>query len=224
MEILMILQDIFYTIMIGLLLPVMMTLLVSLAVVLYIFGGFLHEILSRKKKAGDVDSFVVSIFTDVADGDCPAVADKIKQHLLSCLNETRQVRCFLAALAGELEKGSENIEMKIERVLMENETRTAKALDVTKAFVRLGPMVGLMGTLIPIGGALLSLSLGDMTKMSNQLIIAFSTTVVGLFVAGLSYVISIVRERWYESDMKTMEYLSEILVENLCPSEKAARK
>jgi biopolymer transport protein ExbB/TolQ len=59
--------------------------------------------------------------------------------------------------------------------------------------------------------------------MSNQLVIAFSTTVVGLFVAGISYVISIVRERWYEVDMKTMEYLSETILENLCPSGKEAR-
>ena len=92
MEILMVLQDIFYTIMKGLLLPVMMTLLVSLGVVLYIFGAFLHEIFSRIKKAGDVDSLVVSIFSDVPDGDCPAAAFRIKRHLSSSRSETRQVR------------------------------------------------------------------------------------------------------------------------------------
>jgi biopolymer transport protein ExbB/TolQ len=213
-----VLTDVFYTIMNVLLLPVMIGLLVSLCIVLYLSGSFLHEIFNRKKTVRNAEKLLGSIFNGTSDCNCTVTALKIKQYLSSCCNETQQVRHFLFEIAKELEKGPKHIDLRIEKTLQDNEMLTARPLNITRAFVRLCPMLGLMGTLIPIGGALLSLSVGDLAKMSNELIVAFSTTVAGLFVASVSYAISILREQWNESDMRTMEYVSEIILENVCPS------
>ncbi len=72
-------------------------------------------------------------------------------------------------------------------------------------------MLGLMGTLIPMGPALLALAGGDVKTLADNLIIAFGSTVLGLATGLIGHTISMVRSRWYEQDMSDMEYLSEIL-------------
>lgn len=51
--------------------------------------------------------------------------------------------------------------------------------------VKVGPMLGLMGTLIPMGPALAGLASGDIGSMAYNMQIAFATTVAGCFVAGV---------------------------------------
>lgn len=215
MVLLQVIQNILYTIMNALLYPVMLGLIASFAAMLYIFGKFLAECLFRKRNKADVENIAFEICRDISNNRFSEAAVKIKEHLDSCSNESKGLRRFLNDLAKEIERGRNNLDIRIENVLQENETHTARLLDITKIFVRLGPMIGLMGTLIPIGGALLSLSTGDITQMSNKLIIAFSTTVVGLAIAGLAYITSTMRERWYEADMKTMEFLAEIIMRDM---------
>ncbi len=84
-----------------------------------------------------------------------------------------------------------------------------KRLDKTRMLVRIGPMLGLMGTLIPISPALVGLAKGDIQTLSDNLVIAFSTTVVGLFIGGIAYVVSVTRERYYDKDLSDLEFLLE---------------
>jgi len=72
-------------------------------------------------------------------------------------------------------------------------------------------MLGLMGTLIPMGPALLALAGGDIETLAKNLIVAFGSTVLGLAAGLIGHFLSMVRSRWYEQDMSDMEYLSEIL-------------
>jgi biopolymer transport protein ExbB/TolQ len=76
--------------------------------------------------------------------------------------------------------------------------------------VRLGPILGLMGTLIPISPALVGLAQGDVQTLSDNLVVAFSTTVVGLLIGAIGYVVSTVRERKYLQDISDIEYALEI--------------
>ncbi len=64
-----------------------------------------------------------------------------------------------------------------------------------------------MGTLIPISPALVGLAQGDVDTLSNNLVIAFSSTVVGLLIGGLAYVITTVRDRFYRQDIVDIEYV-----------------
>ncbi len=68
-------------------------------------------------------------------------------------------------------------------------------------------MLGLMGTLIPMGPALRGLSQGDLESMTGNLIIAFNTTVIGLLVGALCYVIFTIRQHWYNKDLLDLDYL-----------------
>ena len=75
----------------------------------------------------------------------------------------------------------------------------------------MGPMLGLMGTLIPMGPALVGLSTGDIASMAYNMQVAFATTVVGLFSAAIGYITLQVKQRWYLQGMANLEFIAELL-------------
>ena len=77
----------------------------------------------------------------------------------------------------------------------------------------MGPMLGLMGTLIAMGPALVGLSTGDIASMAYNMQVAFATTVVGLFSSAIGFITQQVKQRWYLQDMTNLEFLSELLTE-----------
>ena len=106
---------------------------------------------------------------------------------------------------------TERLSAKPLKLLQEYEFYTIKRLERTRILVRIGPMLGLMGTLIPLSPALIGLANGDMQQLSDNLVTAFSVTVIGLLIGGIAFVISIVRDRMYSQDISDMEYLLELL-------------
>lgn len=70
---------------------------------------------------------------------------------------------------------------------------------------RVGPMLGLMGTLIPLGPALVGLSRGELGDVASQLVVAFGTTVIGLCVGVLFYLHMNIRRSWYARDCSQLE-------------------
>jgi biopolymer transport protein ExbB/TolQ len=105
----------------------------------------------------------------------------------------------------------EQFPIRLERLIEACDAETTKELERTKAMVRLGPMLGLMGTLIPMGPALLALTQGDIDTLASSLIYAFGTTVLGLLVAMIAYVVTTIRQRWYDQDMDDIRYICEML-------------
>jgi biopolymer transport protein ExbB/TolQ len=106
---------------------------------------------------------------------------------------------------------TERLAAKPLKLLQEYEFFTLKRLERTRILVRIGPMLGLMGTLIPLSPALIGLASGNTQQLATNLTTAFSVTVVGLLIGGIAFVISIVRDRMYAQDISDMEYLLELL-------------
>lgn len=84
-------------------------------------------------------------------------------------------------------------------------------LDPLKIMIRLGPGLGLIGTLIPMGTGLAALGQGDLAQLSSELVVAFTTTVVGMAVGLVAYVLFTIQRRWIETDIKNMELAAELL-------------
>lgn len=100
--------------------------------------------------------------------------------------------------------------VEIKRLMKTNNTtlvlNTAKKRIERADFItRLAPMLGLMGTLIPLGPGLAALGDGDVKILSTAMSVAFDTTVLGLLAGMTGFVISRLRRRWYDKALSLME-------------------
>ena len=95
-----------------------------------------------------------------------------------------------------------------EKVLADFEAGCEADLAPARTMARLGPMLGLMGTLIPMGPALVGLAAGDVAAMAENLQVAFSTTVVGLFVGGVGFAVQQAKQRWHDEALNDLEFVS----------------
>ena len=71
---------------------------------------------------------------------------------------------------------------------------------------RIAPMLGLMGTLIPLGPGLAALGEGELTILTTAMTVAFDTTVIGLLAGIIGFVLGRMRRRWYDAAMEACEY------------------
>ncbi len=94
----------------------------------------------------------------------------------------------------------------------EQERYDAK-LKPTDLLSKLGPMFGLLGTLIPLGPGIIALGQGDTLTLSQSLMTAFDTTIAGLIVAAIAIVISTIRRGWYNNYMSVLETVMDCVVE-----------
>ena len=95
----------------------------------------------------------------------------------------------------------------VKKCLDDLEIDVARRLARLSLATRVGPMLGLVGTLIPLGPALTGLATGNMDVLAGNLIIAFTTTVFGILVGGFAYGVCLVRRAWYEQDLSDLEFL-----------------
>ena len=70
---------------------------------------------------------------------------------------------------------------------------------------RIAPMLGLMGTLIPLGPGLAALGDGELTILTTAMTVAFDTTVIGLLAGIVGFVLGRVRRRWYDRAVQELE-------------------
>ena len=94
------------------------------------------------------------------------------------------------------------------RSVFEAGRRYDRITAIAELAAKVAPMIGLMGTLIPLGPGIDALSRGDMSMLAQSLLVAFNTTVVGLISAVLCLVVAKVRRRWnadYGNALEAME-------------------
>ena len=185
--------QILYWISSGLLLPVIALLFLGFIQSLLLLGGFLGMLVSRLKYLSKQKILLQqfsSASTDQSAGALLAVPGNFlfTQHLRRML------------------EGKDRV-VVIEKVLTDFELSSEKALSASKTLARLGPMLGLMGTLIPMGPALVGLAAGDISSMAQHMQVAFSTTVIGLFVGIIGYVTQLNKQRWYLEDLSTLDFI-----------------
>lgn len=80
-----------------------------------------------------------------------------------------------------------------------------RRIDRADLLARIGPMLGLMGTLIPLGPGLAALGRGDLETLAQAVTVAFNTTVLGLFIGIVGFLLGRLRRRWYDAAMERLE-------------------
>ena len=85
----------------------------------------------------------------------------------------------------------------------------SKSLSANRLMIKVGPSLGLMGTLIPMGTALASLSQGDLLIMSANMVTAFTTTVVGMAAGLTAFLLHYKQTEWMKKDLLECEAFCE---------------
>lgn len=98
-----------------------------------------------------------------------------------------------------------------ERVIANYEVDLQQKLAHSRNLIKFGPMLGLMGTLIPMGPALVGLASGEIATMAYNLQMAFATTVIGMLIAGIGVVITQVNQRFYARTLNDLEFIYQML-------------
>ncbi len=108
-------------------------------------------------------------------------------------------------------------ELECEKRISEIEAGYERELERSRFMTKVAPMLGLMGTLIPMGPALAGLACGDIANMAYNMQIAFATTVVGCVSAGIALLIYSVKKHWFSEEIANLRYA---LDRNLLPEVK----
>lgn len=83
--------------------------------------------------------------------------------------------------------------------------RARRRIDRADLLARIGPMLGLMGTLIPLGPGLAAMGRGELEILAQAVTVAFNTTVLGLLIGILGFLLGRLRRRWYDAAMERLE-------------------
>ncbi|MBR3652317.1 MAG: MotA/TolQ/ExbB proton channel family protein [Victivallales bacterium] len=171
----------------SLLLPVTVLLLIGLACALVSLGGFFADsfILLKERKQRR------KIMESLRKG---APADIQRESGLFCERVRR---------LDELEWDA----LECEKLISEWEGLYERRLERSRFLAKVGPMLGLMGTLIPMGPALAGLASGDIASMAYNMQIAFATTVLGCCIAGISILVLSVRKHDYADEIACLQYV-----------------
>ena len=192
----------------SLLTPVVILLVISIIIVILSFGGLINEYISRKPiESKDLEDLVrrVSFSTNVSQ-----MKDEINNSNLFDYQKE-----ILTHIADNHDIGPDARKALASELISAEETRLIKKTNKTDILVRVGPSLGLLGTLIPLGPGLAALGTGDIATLAESLTIAFDTTVTGLTVGALAFLISKYKKQWYESELIDVETVAEAELETI---------
>ena len=188
-----------------LLVPVMVVLLLLAAYAVVELGSLVVEGLSERRRF----KAVISRFTRAVSDATPAQVEGVIENS----GLLRRQRAALSEIFSMRDMRPDVREALAMRLLAEEEQRYRRTLMRSDFATRVAPMFGLMGTLIPLGPGVMALSSGDMTTLSNSLVVAFDTTVAGLIVSAVTFGISKLRRHWYEDYMSALEAAMNIVLD-----------
>ena len=191
-------SDILYWISTGLLVPVIVLLILLFIRALLLIGNFFGQYLAIRKSGALINGKIKGLSHNNIDDFAAGLPNKNLSLAVKYMHSIYEFR---------------NSPVHLQRLLADFEIEADKDLAISKTLVKMGPMLGLMGTLIPMGPALVGLSTGDIASMAYNMQVAFATTVVGLFSSAVGYITQQVKQRWYLQDMTNLEFLVGLLNE-----------
>ena len=191
-------SDIMFWISTGLLVPVIVLLILLFFRSLLLVGSFFGQYVSIRK----TDKLIREQMETLHVNNVDHFAEKLPEKSNSL------VVMFMKRILAEQQNKAQ-----VQRLLANFEIAADKDLAISKTLTKLGPILGLMGTLIPMGPALVGLSSGDIASMAYNMQVSFATTVIGLVAGAIGFLTQQVKQRWYLQDMTNLECLVEVLNE-----------
>ena len=183
--------------------PVMALLWACVLAALFLAGATIVEALARRRERHgfDIEQWLEQGGVLHADEVRRARLPAVLARLLRAVEQAR----------GEGRLGSGGLE----HLVLAEEERVRRQLSGSRLLVKVGPSLGLLGTLIPMGTALAALSTGNLEAMAGQMVVAFTTTIIGLACGTAAYVILTVRQHWVTETVREQRFLAERIAAEL---------
>lgn len=172
--------------------PVVVAILYLLARGLLALGGFYGQWSDRLRRRHHMST--------LADIPATQLLDTLEQ---ACVRPKDALRQALQAL-----RKAPADPVWHERVVTEFELAVDQRLALFRTMTRIGPLLGLMGTLIPLGPALVALAGGDIAVLARKMEVAFATTVVGLVIGAIGFMLHQTTQRWAIDDLSLLDLVS----------------
>ena len=182
----------------SLLIPDIIALLLLFIRSLLLVGSFYNHFITKQKN----DKLLNNLIQDLS-------AEKV-ENLKSILPQ-KDNSLYIKYLRRLLSR--EPSEAYSEYLISNFETEADKDLSISKILAKIGPVLGLIGTLIAMSPALVNLSSGDVSGMAYNMQIVFATTVIGLVVSMAGLITLQFKQRWYSQESNHLFYISQILIE-----------
>ena len=191
------LSDLLHIVSQVLLVPTIIVLLVLIGYALFCIGSIVAEYVTEHRLYKVSMPTFLSDLMEASQEDIPNVIkgagllNRQKQALLTVYDYRTLPGDALVAL--------------IRRLVSEEETHYNRIVGRNNTAARISPMIGLMGTLIPLGPGVEALGRADTAALSSSLLIAFDTTVAGLVVAAICLLVAKIRTNWYGDYMSALD-------------------
>ncbi len=191
-------SDVLFWISTGLLVPVVVLLIWFFVRAILLLGGFFGQYLMMRKIGAQIREQMDTLTVDNLDTLSARLPKSKQAVIVAYINKVVAARGSKAQVNRLLDRYGQFVE---------------KDMSLPTTLLKMGPMLGLMGTLIPMGPALVGLSTGDIASMAYNMQVAFATTVVGLSSAAIGFIAKQAKSRWYAEDMSNLEFIAELLDE-----------
>lgn len=188
--------------------PVIIFLLIFAVFAVFAFGGLISDYKTRVKLTREYKEKLVFSLVNASS------VEGLKQTVSNAEIYDNQKEVLLKIIDAH-SLSADSREAWALNLIEEEEVMMAKSLEKVDIVTRIGPTLGLMGTLIPMGPGLAALGNGDVTTLASAIIVAFDTTVVGIGSGAVAYVISKIRRRWYEEYSSNLQLFVNAVLENL---------
>ena len=185
-------SDILFWISTGLLVPTVVLLVLFFVRALLLVGGFFGQLLARRK----ADAQMVEVLDQLTADNVDTLLDKLPSTGLGTA----------APFYHRLVAANSDAPLR-ERILAEFDIAADADQNIPRTLAKMGPVLGLMGTLIPMGPALVGLSSGDIASMAYNMQVAFATTVVGLVIGAIGTLTIQVKKRWLAADASRLDFI-----------------
>jgi biopolymer transport protein ExbB/TolQ len=191
------LKDILHLVSQALLVPVMIILVGLIIYAVFSLGSLLVEFFTERRRFKVVIPEFISAINDATSGQ---VEDIIKTSGL-----LKDQKLVLLTVAQNRALPQEDLFALAKAELSREGDLYDKITGRNDMAVKLGPIIGLLGTLIPLGPGIVAMGQGEVNQLATSLLIAFDTTAAGLSAAAVFMLISRVRKRWYGHYMLALE-------------------
>ena len=191
------LSDILHVVSQSLLAPDIILLLAFILYALFSIGSVIAEYFTERRHFQVVMPRFLAALMAAKEEDIPQVIEN--SGLLNRQKEALNTVYEYRALEGDA------LVALVRRLVNEEETRYDRITGRNNMAAKVSPMLGLMGTLIPLGPGIQALGTADTAALSASLLVAFDTTVAGLVTAAVCLVVGKIRSNWYNNYLSALD-------------------